>query len=339
MRINLVIDPYVFACPPCDVVAEFESFVESILLLKEIRDRGCVELYTLEGTVEILAETGRYPMWEDLSRIFDGLQLEEIQQRDVVALVESVLNKSRAIEPAVGVVDLLYECISKTGVTCKRLDKQFEDAFERNLVLMAMFPKIIRCDERDVVLATCGVEGKSAKVGVTAKILLVDWASGAQKYALSDVSGSFVFCSDRKGYERLVDAEYLWLHGECEGWLERALNMAVADLAETTSMDIPAGRSLSVGAEFLKTVEFLRFRSDVGRVRRLLRACVETVLKLKQTDTHWLRAGRGGGDPQRLRGADKAWRRDIDDEFHLHYWETPTGVEFARVVVHNDFSI
>lgn len=33
-------------------------------------------------------------------------------------------------------------------------------------------------------------------------------------------------------------------------------------------------------------------------------------------------------------------RRDIDDEYHLHYWQCRNGaVEIASIVVHNDFSI
>jgi hypothetical protein len=50
--------------------------------------------------------------------------------------------------------------------------------------------------------------------------------------------------------------------------------------------------------------------------------------------------GKGGNEPQQKRGQDKAWRRDIDYEYHLHYWECDDGsVEFASVVTHNDFSI
>jgi len=42
---------------------------------------------------------------------------------------------------------------------------------------------------------------------------------------------------------------------------------------------------------------------------------------------------------ERTRGRLKAWRRDIDDQYHLHYWQDGEAVELARVVVHNDFRI
>jgi hypothetical protein len=64
------------------------------------------------------------------------------------------------------------------------------------------------------------------------------------------------------------------------------------------------------------------------------------MLSQNMAAVHGLRTGMGGDDPQRTRGKDKAQRRDIDYEFHLHYWECANGtIELASVVHHNDFSI
>jgi hypothetical protein len=59
------------------------------------------------------------------------------------------------------------------------------------------------------------------------------------------------------------------------------------------------------------------------------------------SDTHWLRTGKGANNPQKKRRKDKAepWRRDIDRDYHLHYWKTANGTEFASVVVHDDMTI
>ena len=73
---------------------------------------------------------------------------------------------------------------------------------------------------------------------------------------------------------------------------------------------------------------------------KVLRAIVETLEHTSMADSHALRTGPGAEDPQRMRGGDKAMRRDIDYEYHLHYWQFADGtVEIASVVVHNDFSI
>ncbi|MDR1578339.1 MAG: hypothetical protein LBT86_08995 [Deltaproteobacteria bacterium] len=73
---------------------------------------------------------------------------------------------------------------------------------------------------------------------------------------------------------------------------------------------------------------------------RILRSIVETIKRDNLLAVHAPRTGSGGNAPQRTRGSDKARRRDIDREFHLHYWERADGtVELASVVYHNDFSI
>jgi hypothetical protein len=58
-------------------------------------------------------------------------------------------------------------------------------------------------------------------------------------------------------------------------------------------------------------------------------------------DTHALRSSQGANSTQRERPSDnaKAWRRDIDRFYHLHYWKTSAKVELASVVVHDDFTI
>jgi hypothetical protein len=56
--------------------------------------------------------------------------------------------------------------------------------------------------------------------------------------------------------------------------------------------------------------------------------------------THVLRQGPGGGDPPIEVDGRAAWRRDIDHEYHLHYWVGRAGViELAAVVPHNEFGI
>ncbi|HIP73832.1 MAG TPA: hypothetical protein EYH05_20850 [Anaerolineae bacterium] len=72
---------------------------------------------------------------------------------------------------------------------------------------------------------------------------------------------------------------------------------------------------------------------------RTLRAIVETIDQLMLEDVHALRQIDSGGSPQRVRDRDKGWRRDIDREYHLHYWEGTDGIEFGWMGPHNDFRL
>ena len=96
----------------------------------------------------------------------------------------------------------------------------------------------------------------------------------------------------------------------------------------------------SIGSKFRELCQ--RACADQGGSvpRKILRSIMETITARNLVAVHALRTGRGGNDPQRSRGSDKAQRRDIDRDFHLHYWEcADRSVELASVVHHNEFSI
>ena len=85
----------------------------------------------------------------------------------------------------------------------------------------------------------------------------------------------------------------------------------------------------------------------VGVIRTLycvewFKSIAEAADRVNLAATHALRVDQSGGSPHRRRSADRAaaWRRDVDDEYHLHYWECVDGMlELASIVPHNDFSI
>lgn len=89
-------------------------------------------------------------------------------------------------------------------------------------------------------------------------------------------------------------------------------------------------------------VESLRkenFFSNPSRMRGFLRTVGDIVLRVDTRSTHALRTSKGGSAKQIARGTQLAWRVDVDDEYHIHYWSSTAGIEIAKVVTHNDFSI
>ena len=73
------------------------------------------------------------------------------------------------------------------------------------------------------------------------------------------------------------------------------------------------------GAALVDAVRTPRRPSFLGS----LRAAADAIDRQKMSAVHALRTGEGGDNPQRLRERDsaKAWRRDVDHEYHLHYWD------------------
>ena len=75
-------------------------------------------------------------------------------------------------------------------------------------------------------------------------------------------------------------------------------------------------------------------------MRRLFETVIEAIEGENLGQLHSLRTSNGGGSSQRKRDNDKACRRDIDRQYHLHYWQCANDtVELADVVTHDNFAI
>jgi hypothetical protein len=90
---------------------------------------------------------------------------------------------------------------------------------------------------------------------------------------------------------------------------------------------------------FFKSIRDLNFHKYESKIDSLLRALFEEIMNLNMKDTHELREGRSGGSNQICHNGYLAWRRDIDYEYHLHYWKKGNELVFTDVVPHNVFKI
>jgi len=84
------------------------------------------------------------------------------------------------------------------------------------------------------------------------------------------------------------------------------------------------------------------FLTNSTRLRNALKACVDVVLGRNLRTTHELRVTKKATSAQKSRARDGAlaWRKDVDYEYHLHYWVLKSGqIELSKVGVHNDFTI
>lgn len=100
---------------------------------------------------------------------------------------------------------------------------------------------------------------------------------------------------------------------------------------------VPAFR---VGHRFLEMYSDIVGYCGAALAERAMRAIAEVIDATAPRSTHALRTGPAGSEPQQTRGEDRAFRADIDYEYHLHFWKCSDGtIELASVVTHNDFTI
>ena len=152
--------------------------------------------------------------------------------------------------------------------------------------------------------------------------------------------GEVLVCEDFRGLVECLDEAAILIRAMDDVGVETAVRVAVykSRLANRLTPDwddIPLHR---IGHSFRALIRAIHPTEKLAS--KVLRAIVETLERSSVADTHALRIGPAGGDVQRTRNGDKAMRRDIDYEYHLHYWQCVDGtVEIASVVVHEDFSI
>ena len=149
-------------------------------------------------------------------------------------------------------------------------------------------------------------------------------------------------CDDFRGLIECLDESSILVGASDNFGIELAVRIALFkyDIAQGDEPDWSNVIVPKIGADFRELCQ--KVCADQGDVLpfKILWSIIETVKGQNLPAVHALRTGSGGNDPQRMRALDKAQRRDIDREFHLHYWECANGaVELASVVYHNDFKI
>jgi hypothetical protein len=156
--------------------------------------------------------------------------------------------------------------------------------------------------------------------------------------------GDILACDDFRGFLTCIDESTVLTAATDVAGVEIAIRIRLyksrLERYEEPNWDNVGG--MVIGDHFEDVIRECCRGADPGFPDRALRAACEAVDKQNLRSVHVLRTGPGGNDPQRRRSYDnaKAWRRDIDREYHLHYWELPDGpIELASVGVHNDFVI
>ena len=155
------------------------------------------------------------------------------------------------------------------------------------------------------------------------------------------MSSSIPVCENPHGLCLTANPITLWANCYYEADFHKALSIYIYQKIFTSGSSPFEKKNLSwaFGPNFIKTVEAFGFRHQESKIKILLRACAETILGEATRDVHAIRKSEGGNAVQKKHGANEANRRDIDYEFHLHYWKTANGPIFISIVAHDDTSI
>lgn len=327
------LDPFVLACPGAEAGREgLESFLRGLVEWQRLPS-PCVTTYKLRRTAEVLVAAGSFPMFDAVRRSLRAFGVSYIEARDVVTIAESLLLNLPDAEDAIGMEVLLLECALDPAIGSNR-----PIALRLAVEELAATAALRRPESTDGQLLGYLLTRCVDALGVQVTGTLVD-CEPTQPGLPRALAGTLLLCRTMDELHGQLDLPSSWCGATCDADREAILRIYVGSVAAEND----GGRRTewSVGERFLRSASEFGFDREPVKARRLLRAAAETIIGLAMADTHPLRIGAGPTAPQRQRPgrSQAAWRRDIDREYHLHYWGGGEGIELAAVVPHWDADI
>lgn len=317
--------------PHSDVV----KYVTDLLTWRKLLHGRCGEVLISARLSESLLLDGLYPLRPHLQQLLAAGHSPEYDANTIAQLAESFLRNTETLQSRFGVGECLVE---EVEIDPELRDGRFPTCstdLEHSVVVMAKLAQDAT-NKRSVGVADSRLRAVAeAHIRAVVHVLESDDPS-LRIERQAQLDASIPACCNAEELIQRSDPVMIWLNATRDEQIVVAINVAIEQSRAAGSRSA-ISRPFRLGRDFTLTTALARTPTNA---RKLLRAIVETCDKTSLANTHHLRTGRGPNEPQVTRGDDGAWRRDVDDELHLHYWECADGcVELANIVVHNAFDI
>ena len=334
---SITIDAGALAVPPQNVSAEDANrYVKSLMGWGRLIDCPWIEV-TMSGDSCLALDRDKFfPFFPQLRNLIAYTGIRHFDANTVNAVVLKLLSQSLpTFEEYFGVSNVLSDslCVSP-DVLCQSMGDALRSDLSRCLILTAILRKC--CREFIHSHAFVLRHAPSHVVNVRAEIYEIEH----NRSDLVDIpvrpevfEGEVLICDDFRGLIECMDGASILANSQDKVGVEAAIRIALFTSRlvrgeECEWNELPIFR---IGEHFLDTA-IEACSAENALPEKILRAIVETLEGLNEKDVHALRTGSGGNNPPRMRGNDRAMRRDIDRTYHLHYWSCEDGlVEFATV--------
>jgi len=350
----VILDPYLLAVPAVDEGADAaRRYVDALVTWSALTGEPWLTVLKTDATEAALFGADCYPAVRAVASLCIAHGLDEVSPEDVAGALTRLLQAACSWEDHCGVTDLLLDPLTLAptvpSVRCAgaladtaRNAPSVRDATRRVLALSALLSHCAAEHSANRALSTTDRFCEGRGVTVAGLAVVIERGSGCVLPELPDpfpLPETRVWMHEGVGAGlRAIDPVYLWVHAGTADACAAAIRLAT--MRQDPTLSWADTDRLVIGGGFVDSLPRHNFDRDVAKVNRLLRVCAEVLLDRNLWKTHALRTGKGPTAAQRMRGDDKASRRDIDDEFHLHYWElSGRRFEFASVVSQKVFTI
>lgn len=346
--LDVTMDAGVIAVPnPVRCAEDLHKYIDTLLDWSKLLDKPWVAIHMSERAAEALFADNLYPLRDQLRKLFDDHGIFQYDVNTVARVADKLLNLTPSFETFYRVKDVLAESIStEPNIIALTTHRGLQEDLERCVILLAILHKYCRHSLGGHSLILRSAPG--TLVRVRAQICDVEHERDDLPH-LSELpcepeffEGSILVCDDFTGLLGCLDEGAILREASNVQGVQLAIRIALFkdNLAQGRDPDWSELRIPAIGDDFAETCRGCCCDQGAGLAAKILRAVVETIENQNMGAVHALRTGKGGDNPPRMRGKDKAQRRDIDYEFHLHYWQCEDGsIELGSVVHHNDFSI
>jgi len=330
--LNLYADSFLLSCP--QRIPDIDNFIENISLLDSLKESSLWSLYISTNVYETLSATQTYPSYPAIQGLFKKAGIVHIQAQDAYRLTEALFAKLPTIEKALEINQLRVNINSSPSGHLSSRDIKFKEDYHQLIGAMIIFYKCRNEANENQILITRDLDDNTSLINVDGEVASCNFTvcSPANIAFPLRVSTAFPVCDNERKLYKLLEPVKLWESAQNENDYKKAIE--IYNFRKYDVLDKGLHEKYSFGRKFLETCRDLGFLNDERKIERLLRSCSETLLEENMPATHHIRADAGPNSPQQMRGNDGAWRRDIDHDYHLHYWKTPFGYELASVVMH-----
>lgn len=331
-------DTFLCACPAVDEGPErFNSFLNGLLLLRDLPRTSWLQLCITNDSLDALFSEGKYPIRPTLEQALAAHGNQQLQAQDIIEIVNGLFKRVTNLESLTGIDDFLHEgYVAAPEILKNGRQNSTSEAFDKFVLFSAYDCLSGRNGGPPLTILTQGitVEGGTARIKGA-----ITYSEGSAVLTLPiNIETDVRFHQDFAALCGCISTEQGWLYCNDEQDYSATLQLHLKKVIASAGLNDADIRPWIFGANFITSFAALAF-NDEAKCRKLLKACAESIIRLNLNATHALRINAGANSAQRTRGAYKAWRRDIDYEFHLHYWDDGNTVELSCVVVHNNYDI
>lgn len=343
---STLIDAGVLALPEDNATAEsVHRYVNALLDWSSLVNEDWICVSVSELSIENLISNNRYPLPEIIKSLLHNSGVAEYDANTVARAASRLLEITPSFEERYQLRNVLLENTSLSPeLSTDCTEACLMPDLERCISLMALVQKCIpTLSGREFPM----IIRKAPCSPIRLRTLIHDIEHSRDDLPElpdpPDIFEAEIFaCDSFAGLITGINESSILTKAENDAEIELAVRVSLFkhDIEANGEAAWPTKPVVRIGSVFRQSCQRCCIDKGAAMPHKILRTTVEMLRKQKLNTAHALRTDLKGSSPQKLRGADKAWRRDIDRKLHLHYWECPQEeFELASVTFHDDFTI